>query len=139
MTKNKNKNYLVSKEIEDLVDTNQFDDEIGESALDEPLKENKLYCHITGERADMPIDGIVLKYGIKSSPSFASFEYSFNFLILPEFISSFIENMALYDKISLLIDSKEVSKFDISEKEMTKLVIEQDLMPRGYIISVSYQ
>jgi len=126
------KNYLVSDEIKDIIDEDQFAPIEDQEAKTDTLFSIKLF----DEKIGVELNGIIMKYSIRST---MDYKYTFKFLILSHELPSFMENMAIYNKVALLVDMQMVAEYVLDDKTMIELSVEQELVHSGYIITVSYQ
>jgi len=126
-----NQNFMVSQEIADQIDQEQFKESIEENV------ENFEYIIVHLESKDSLIPGIIQKYDYKIVG--VSEEISFTFLTAFSNVSLFMKQAALFDKAKLMIGTTPIGEWDISGMEVKRITVEQPVGQTSCVITVVYK
>ena len=137
-----NKNFMVSKEIEDQVDTSQFGtDELGESNDDASSDDHVdlvdgIIVHFVSK--GVLVGGIIKKYDYKIDPVSHKEEISFKFLTNEENLITFQKNMNFFKKADLIFKEKNIGNYSLEQMEVRRLTVEESPEKIGWIITIVY-
>jgi len=127
----KDRNFMISSEIADLVDQSQFGND-----SDEDLEADD-HIIISIESKNFTVPGILIKHEHKKDSLGTDEEFLFSFLTDQKNIHSFLKN--IFFKVSLSLGTDTLVEYNIEGMDIKRFVIEQTPMQSGCVITVVYR
>jgi hypothetical protein len=129
-----NQNFMVSQEISDQIDQEQFKQSTEE---DDGHYEDLEYIVVHLESKDSLIPGIIQKYDYRIVG--VGEEISFTFLTAFSNVSQFMKKAAFFEKAKLMVGTTPIGEWDISGMEVKRITVEQPVGQTSCVITVVYK
>ena len=124
---------LVSSEIRDTIDEDQFD----EVSQQEKDSHSAITINFSN-KDDESTSGLLMKYSIVSVSD--DYRYFFKLLVTESMVKDFVSLMGKFTTASIFVDGELIlNRDDLMEKTIIEFGIEQELVNPGSIITIAYQ